>query len=98
MAVWTVLDAGLRLSELINVRRDNIEWLHHGLTISGRGGPYGSKSKRRIVPLSQRVAPLIEGHFAVHDTLAMGVRTVELMVKRVADRPRQTRCFRKHRR
>ena len=32
--------------------------------IYGKGGPFGSKSKRRVIPLSARIQPLIEGYFA----------------------------------
>ena len=65
--VWTLLDTGLRVGEFSSHSRDNIDWQGHRLMIYGKGGPYGSKSKRRIVPLTARVQPLIEGHFALHD-------------------------------
>jgi integrase/recombinase XerD len=55
LVVWTLIDTGLRVSELANLKKDNIDWQGHRLTIYGKGGPYGSKSKRRIVPLSSRV-------------------------------------------
>jgi len=54
--------------------------------IYGKGGPYGSKSKHRIIPLSTRNQPLIEGHFALYETLGMTPRTMQLLVKRVATR------------
>jgi hypothetical protein len=46
-----------------------IDWQTHRLTIYGKGGPYGSRSKRRVLPLSRRVQALLEGHFAMHETL-----------------------------
>src|SRR5713101_6456232 len=69
LVVWTLLDTGLRVSELAKLTRDDIDWQGHRLTIYGKGGPYGSASKRRVIPLSARVHPLLEGHFALHDTL-----------------------------
>ena len=48
--------------------------------IYGKGGPYGTKSKRRIIPLTARVQPLIEGHFALHDAFGMGDRTIQRIV------------------
>ncbi len=83
--MWTLLDTGLRVSEFSSLCRDNIDWQRHLLMIYGKGGPYGSKSKRRVVPLTARVQPLIEGHFALHDTLGAGSRTIERIVKRVAN-------------
>jgi len=61
LAVWTLLDTGLRVSELATLTKDNLDWQMHRLMIYGKGGPYGAKSKRRIIPLSPRVQPLIEG-------------------------------------
>lgn len=84
--MWTLLDTGLRVSELAGLRRDHIDWQTHRLTIYGKGGPYGSRSKRRIIPLSPRVRPLIEHHFSIHGTLGMTPRTIERLVKRVANR------------
>src|SRR4029453_11078547 len=61
-------------------------WQGHRLMVYGKGGPYGSQTKRRIIPLSPRVQPLLEGHFALHDTLGMAPRTIQVLVKRVANR------------
>jgi integrase/recombinase XerD len=54
--------------------------------IYGKGGPYGSRSKRRLIPLSARVQPLIEGHLALYDTVGMTPRTIQSLVKGVATR------------
>ena len=40
LTVWTLLDTGLRVSELAGLRRDHIDWETHRLTIYGKGGPY----------------------------------------------------------
>ena len=85
MVVWTLLDTGLRVGEFSSLSRDNIDWQAHRLMIYGKGGPYGTKSKRRIIPLTARVQPLIEGHFALHDAFGMGDRTIQRIVKRVAN-------------
>jgi integrase/recombinase XerD len=50
--------------------------------IYGKGGPYGKNPKRRIVPLSSRVTPLLEGHFSLHDSLGMTPHTIQRLVKR----------------
>ena len=86
LIVWTLLDTGLRVSELAHLSKDNIDWQNHRLTIYGKGGPYGSKSKRRILELSTRVRPLIENHFAIHDTFSMTSRTIQRVITAVANR------------
>jgi integrase/recombinase XerD len=86
LVVWTLLDTGLRVSELANLRKDNLDWQNHRLMIYGKGGPYGSRSKRRLIPLSLRVQPLIEGHLALYDTFGMTPRTMQRLVKGVANR------------
>src|SRR5262245_54628141 len=67
LIVWTLLDTGLRVSELAGLTREHIDWQNHRLMIYGKDGIYGTKSKRRIVPLTDRVRPLIENHFALYD-------------------------------
>jgi integrase/recombinase XerD len=64
--------------------------------IYGKGGPYGSRTKRRIIPLSDRIQPLIEGHFALNDTIGMTTRTIQNIVKDVANRARISRPVSPH--
>ncbi len=54
--------------------------------INGKGGPYGKKTKRRVIPLTQRTQTLLERHFSLHETLGIGVRTMQRIVKKVANR------------
>src|SRR5919204_4992313 len=77
LIVWTLLDTGLRVSELAGLTREHIDWQNHRLMIYGKGGIYGTKSKRRIIPLTDRIRPLIDGHFAIHDTIGMTPRTIQ---------------------
>jgi len=70
LVVWTLLDTGLRVSELAGLTRQHLDWQQHRLMIYGKGGPYGSHSKRRVLPLSSRVRPLIEHHFSLNTRLA----------------------------
>jgi integrase/recombinase XerD len=86
LVVWTLLDTGLRVSELAGLTRDSLDWQMHRLMINGNGGPYGTKSKRRIIPLSSRVQPLIEGHLALHDRFGMSARTIQRLMKVIANR------------
>jgi len=82
LIVWTLLDTGLRVSELAGLTRDQIDWQNHRLRTYGKGGIYGTKSKRHIVPLTNRVLPLIDGHFAIHDTIGMTARTIQRLANR----------------
>lgn len=65
LVVWTLLDTGLRVSELCGLTRDNILWQQGCLRIKGKGGPYGKKTKARVVPVSRRVMTLFEAYFAL---------------------------------
>ena len=86
LIVWTLLDTGLRVSELAGLTREHIDWQNHRLMIYGKGGIYGTKSKRRIIPLTDRIRPLIDGHFAIHDTIGMTPRTMQRILKRIANK------------
>ena len=86
LVVWTLLDTGLRVSELGKLTKANLDWQAHRLMVYGKGGPYGSSSKHRVIPLTPRIQPLIEGHFALHETFGMSPRTIQRLIKRVANR------------
>ena len=79
LVVWTLLDTGLRVSELANLKRANLDWQTHRLMIYGKGGPFGSKSNRRVIPLSAHIQPIFEGYFALHETFRFSTRTIQRM-------------------
>jgi len=84
--IWTLLDTGLRLSEFADLKKENIWWQEKRLVIYGKGGPYGKKTKRRIIPMTERVRRLFEHHFAFNNNIGMSKRTVERIVKKVANK------------
>ena len=51
LIVWVLLDTGLRVHELCCLRRDDVHWQENHMVIWGKGGPFGTRGKRRIVPL-----------------------------------------------
>jgi integrase/recombinase XerD len=57
-----LLDTGLRLSEFADLKKENTQWQERRLVIYGKGGPYGKKTKRRIIPMTDRIIMLIEYH------------------------------------
>ena len=90
LIIWTLIDTGLRVSELCSLTSQHILWQQKALRIPGKGGPYGTRSKQRVVPMSRRIQPLMEHYFAMHDTWFVGPRQVQKMVKRVANRAKIT--------
>lgn len=86
LIIWTLLDTGLRVSELCSLSPENILWQQRSLRINGKGGLYGKKSKKRVVPMSKRVQALLEPYFALHDKWFAGERQVQKIVKKIANR------------
>ena len=84
--VWTLLDTGMRVSELAGLTRQNIQWQERRIVVFGKGGPYGSRGKRRVVPMSDRVRTVMNAVLALQDTTGVSVRTIQRIVKKVADR------------
>ena len=60
-----MLDTGFRVSELCALTSKEILWQQRQLRVKGKGGPYGKKTKVRVVPMSRRVRTLLEHHFAL---------------------------------
>src|SRR6516162_8167892 len=48
LIVWTLLDTGLRVSELCALTLDNVQWQQRALRVAGKGGPHGTRSKQRV--------------------------------------------------
>ena len=86
LIIWILLDTGLRVSELCSLTSHNILWQQKTIRISGKGGPYGKKSKKRVVPMSKRVQTLLEHYFAINNTWPVGIRQVQKIVKQVANK------------
>ena len=84
--IWTMLDTGLRLSEFADLKKNNVQWQEKRLVIYGKGGPYGKKTKKRIIPMTNRARRLIEYHFSENNNIGMSKRTIERTVKKVADK------------
>ncbi len=86
LIVWTLLDTGLRVSELCSLTPQHMLWQQKSIRVSGKGGPYGKQSKKRIVPLSKRIQTLLEHYFALHDAWFVGPRQVQKIVKNIANK------------
>ena len=76
LVVWTLLDTGLRVSELCDLTTKDVLWQQRQLRVKGKGkgGPHGKRSKVRVVPLSNRVRTLLEHHFALETSFPVKMR------------------------
>lgn len=86
LIIWTLLDTGLRVSELCALTPQNILWQQKALSIRGKGGPYGKKSKIRVVPMSRRIQTLLEHYFAINNKWFIGPRQVQKIIKKLANK------------
>jgi integrase/recombinase XerD len=96
LIIWTLLDTGLRVSKLCSLTPQHILWQQKAFRIQGKRGPYGKQSKRRVVPMSRRIQPLMEHYFAMHNTWFVGPRQVQKVVKRIANRAQITQDVTPH--
>jgi integrase/recombinase XerD len=96
LVVWVLLDTGLRIGELCGLRRGDILWQENRIVVWGKGGPYGKRSKRRVVPLTDRARRLLEMHLVTNDRMSLTVRTAQRIVKRAANRAMITRTVTPH--
>ena len=86
LIVWTLLDTGLRVSELTSLTPQQIQWQQRAIRINGKGGPHGKRSKKRVVPMSNRVRTLLEPYFTLNPKWFCGTRRAQQIVKAVANR------------
>src|SRR6266702_1248032 len=66
LIIWTLLDTGLRVSELCGLTPQHLLWQQKAMRIHGKGGPYGKKSKIRVVPMAPRIQAPIEHYSPSH--------------------------------
>ena len=88
LIVWTLLDTGLRVEEFCALTPSNILWQEHTLVVYGKNTTGTGGKKRRQVPMSDRVRPLLEGYFATNDEIGYTTRHVNRLVHGIANRAR----------
>ncbi len=86
LIVWTLLDTGLRVNELCALTTKDVLWQQRQLRVRGKGGPYGKKSKVRVVPMSGRLRGLLEHHFTLRKDFPVRPRRAQGLIKEVANR------------
>ena len=82
LIINVLLDTGLRVSELANLREENVSWQRNCITFIGKG------NKRRVVPMSKRVRLLLLDCFSHTNKFPLAMRTIQKYVKIVAERAR----------
>ena len=70
LLVYTLLDTGLRVSEVCKMKKDNIQWQQNTIVVWGKG------KKRRVVPMSKRVKELLQT--AISTDLITNDRSIKL--------------------
>lgn len=78
--ILTMLDTGMRVSEVSHLTKENMDWQMHRMTIIGKG------KKRRILPLTERLQSILENYLMANDRIGVDPTTIWREVKRVANR------------
>lgn len=94
LVIWTLLETGMRVSEIASLTKANVDFQTHRLTVYGKGrggkkvtkGKEQSRSKRRILGISRRLQPLLEPYLVANDRFGMSVSKIQRIVKRIAGR------------
>jgi integrase/recombinase XerD len=94
--IYTLCDTGMRVSELAGLSKENIQWQERRIVVYGKGGPYGKKSKRRIIPMTERVYTILSAWFTLNNKIGITARTIQNTVNRVANRSGITRKVSPH--
>lgn len=80
LIVNVLLETGMRVSELANLRKEQISWQRDCITTIGKGG------KRRVIPMSSRTRFYLSEYFKDHKKMKYGCRWIQKIVHRVAER------------
>jgi len=83
--VWTLLDAGVLVSELVGLTRERIALESHCL-YAGACEQAGGKGGIRAIPMTPRIAPLLGSWFGKHVSFGLSARSVQRIVRDVAAR------------
>lgn len=96
LCVTLLLESGIRVSELAELRREQIDWQARRLVIMGKGGRNGHNSKRRILPLSPEAVAVLESTnmLLFRDPAKktwISTRTIHRLIRRLANQAGVTR-------
>ena len=84
--VLTLLDTGLRVSELASLTRRNLDARNRSLRITGRDTEDTARAQDRVIPLAPRTLQVLDGYFQKRDAFDTGPRTIQRIIRAVAAR------------
>ena len=90
LCVNLLLETGMRISELANLKEENISWQRGCITLIGKGG------RRRVIPISSLARFYLTQLFAEIKRFPLAIRTIHKYVKVVAERARITKKVSPH--
>jgi integrase/recombinase XerD len=81
LVVFTLIDLGLRVSEFESFSQADFDWGASTVEIGRLAGD--SRSRKRVLPLTERTSGLWRGHFARKQVFRMSTRQVQRIVRSV---------------
>lgn len=97
LIIWTLLDTGLRISELTNLKDKDILWQEKALRVTqGKAGPFGGPKKRVVPLIAERSRKLLENYFADHTRWFVRRRQASEIITAVANRAKITQKVSAH--
>lgn len=96
LIVWTLLETGLRVGELCALSDNNIMWQQRSIRVLGKGGFHGKASKKRVVPMSDKVFVLLSQYFSINEEWFVKKSMAQKIVKAVANKAKITKPVSAH--
>ena len=79
LIINVLLETGMRVSELSQLKKEQISWQRDCITTIGKGG------KRRVIPMSKATRFYLAEYFKDHHRIKYGSRWIQKIVKKVAE-------------
>jgi len=89
LIVVGLIDTGLRISELLGLRPQDMDWQHNVINAPNLK-THDPKRDRKNIPMSPRLRPLFEMHFSMADRIPMTRHGCLKLVKRAMKRAKLT--------
>jgi len=79
LVINVLLETGMRVSELANLKKEQISWQRDCITTIGKGG------KRRVIPMSKTTRFYLVEYFKDYHKIKWGSRWIQKIVQKVAE-------------
>ena len=77
--IWTLLDTGLPVNELASLRKQQ-------MNVQSRCLYVGAVGELRAIPMTPRIAPLLDNWFSKNESFGLSARSVQRVIRDVASR------------